>query len=156
MPRPYGSEVSTRAGSSFRNFCFGAFNALVIDLSIHSPMQVKQRPTTACTVPFWCSQWWTACLIPGSLVCESFNPLLQGGTRGMKRLAPGTLGSCALKIGFWSPRALLAVQVERRSAWRTSAFLAKDQSRSRLSLLDTRSPRLCEMTVSLDDHCLHR
>ena len=71
-----------------------------------------------------------------SLVCASFNPSLQLGKEGSKRLARGALGPWARGVGSFSPRAPETVQVERRLAWRTIACPPKDQPRSLLRLLE--------------------
>ena len=75
------------------------------------------------------------------LLLLAFRPLLQAQDlmpieEGSKLLARGALGPFALGNGSFSPRAPMAVQAERRMAWRTSACLPKDQPRSFMRLLE--------------------
>ena len=73
---------------------------------------------------------------PSSFVCASFNPSRLKREKGSKLLARGALGPFARGVGSCSPRAPLAVQMERRLVWRTSACRPKDQPRSLLRLLE--------------------
>ena len=73
---------------------------------------------------------------PSSLVCALFNPSRLEREKGSKLLARGALGPFARGVGSCSPRAPLAVQMERRLVWRTSACRPKDQPRSLLRLLE--------------------
>ena len=87
---------------------------------------------------------------PSSLVCASFNPSRWEREKGSKLLARGALGPFARGVGSCSPRAPVAVQVERRLAWRTSACRPKDHPRSLLRLLEQgpgKSVCFCDLPV---------